>query len=41
MESLKHDAKDKHIFVAEAEGAVVGSVRFGPWLESVLSGCYP
>ena len=28
MESLKHDAKDKHIFVAEAEGAVVGSVRF-------------
>jgi predicted N-acetyltransferase YhbS len=28
MESLKHDAKDKHIFVAEAEGAVVGSARF-------------
>ena len=28
MESLKHDAKDKHIFVAEAEGTVVGSVRF-------------
>jgi predicted N-acetyltransferase YhbS len=28
MESLKHDAKDKHIFVAETEGAVVGSVRF-------------
>ena len=28
MESLKHDAKDKHIFVAEAEGMVVGSVRF-------------
>ena len=28
MESLKHDAKDKRIFVAEEEGAVVGSVRF-------------
>jgi predicted N-acetyltransferase YhbS len=28
MESLKQDAEEKHIFVAEAEGAVVGSVRF-------------
>jgi predicted N-acetyltransferase YhbS len=28
MESLKQDAGEKHIFVAEAEGAVVGSVRF-------------
>jgi predicted N-acetyltransferase YhbS len=28
MESLREDAKEKHIFVAEAEGAVVGSVRF-------------
>jgi len=28
LDSLKEDAKDKRIFVAEAEGAVVGSVRF-------------
>ncbi len=28
IESLRDDAKEKHIFVAEAEGAVVGSVRF-------------
>ncbi|MEI8014563.1 MAG: GNAT family N-acetyltransferase [Nitrospira sp.] len=28
IESLREDAKEKHIFVAEAEGAVVGSVRF-------------
>lgn len=28
LESLKEDAKDKRIFVAETEGAVVGSVRF-------------
>ena len=28
LDSLKHDAKDKRIFVAEAEGVVVGSVRF-------------
>lgn len=28
MESLREDAREKHIFVAEAEGAVVGSVRF-------------
>ncbi|MCG3775135.1 MAG: hypothetical protein JW395_1964 [Nitrospira sp.] len=28
IKSLKEDAKEKHIFVAEAEGAVVGSVRF-------------
>jgi predicted N-acetyltransferase YhbS len=28
LDSLKEDAKEKHIFVAEAEGTVVGSVRF-------------
>jgi predicted N-acetyltransferase YhbS len=28
LESLKQDAKDKRIFVAEADGVVVGSVRF-------------
>lgn len=28
QESLKDDAKDKRIFVAETEGTVVGSVRF-------------
>jgi predicted N-acetyltransferase YhbS len=28
IESLREDAKEKHIFVAEAEEAVVGSVRF-------------
>ena len=28
LDSLKDDAKDKRIFVAEAEGVVVGSVRF-------------
>ena len=28
LDSLKEDAKEKHIFVAEAEGVVVGSVRF-------------
>jgi len=28
LDSLKRDAKDKRIFVAEAEGVVVGSVRF-------------
>ena len=28
IESLREDAREKHIFVAEAEGAVVGSVRF-------------
>jgi len=28
LESLKEDAKEKHIFVAEAEGEIVGSVRF-------------
>jgi len=28
LESLKEDAKEKHIFVAEAGGAVIGSVRF-------------
>jgi predicted N-acetyltransferase YhbS len=28
LESLKADAKDKRIFVAERAGAVVGSVRF-------------
>ena len=28
LDSLKQDAKDKHIFVAEADGVVVGSVRF-------------
>ncbi|MGQ0695217.1 MAG: GNAT family N-acetyltransferase [Nitrospiraceae bacterium] len=28
LESLREDAKEKHIFVAEVEGAVVGSVRF-------------
>ena len=28
LESLREDAKEKHIFVAEAEGVVVGSVRF-------------
>jgi predicted N-acetyltransferase YhbS len=28
IESLREDAKEKHIFVAEEEGVVVGSVRF-------------
>jgi predicted N-acetyltransferase YhbS len=28
IESLKEDAKEKHIFVAEADGAILGSVRF-------------
>ena len=28
LDSLKEDAKDKRIFVAEAEGVIVGSVRF-------------
>ena len=28
LDSLKEDAKEKHIFVAEADGAVIGSVRF-------------
>ena len=28
LESLREDAREKLIFVAEAEGAVVGSVRF-------------
>ena len=28
LDSLKQDAKEKRIFVAEAEGAVIGSVRF-------------
>jgi predicted N-acetyltransferase YhbS len=28
LDSLKEDAREKHIFVAEAEGTVVGSVRF-------------
>lgn len=28
LESLREDARDKHIFVAEQEGVVVGSVRF-------------
>jgi predicted N-acetyltransferase YhbS len=28
LESLRGDAREKHIFVAEAEGAIVGSVRF-------------
>ena len=28
LDSLRQDAKDKRIFVAEAEGVVVGSVRF-------------
>lgn len=28
LESLREDAKEKHIFVAEAEGVVMGSVRF-------------
>ena len=28
LDSLREDAKQKHIFVAEEEGAVVGSVRF-------------
>ncbi|MDH5740029.1 MAG: GNAT family N-acetyltransferase [Nitrospira sp.] len=27
LESLKEDAREKHIFVAEAEGEIVGSVR--------------
>ncbi|NJN70922.1 MAG: GNAT family N-acetyltransferase [Nitrospira sp.] len=27
LESLKEDASEKHIFVAEAEGEIVGSVR--------------
>jgi predicted N-acetyltransferase YhbS len=38
IESLMEDAKEKHIFVAEAEGAVVGSVRF--WLASASSVYY-
>jgi len=28
MEGLLEDAREKHIFVAEADGAIVGSVRF-------------
>ena len=28
LESLKEDAREKHIFVAEDEGTIVGSVRF-------------
>lgn len=28
IESLKEDAREKHIFVAEAGGTIVGSVRF-------------
>ena len=28
LDSLKEDAKEKHIFVAETEGVVIGSVRF-------------
>ena len=28
LENLKQDAKEKHIFVAESEGVIVGSVRF-------------
>ena len=28
LDSLREDAREKHIFVAEAEGTVVGSVRF-------------
>jgi predicted N-acetyltransferase YhbS len=28
LESLKEDAREKHIFVAETEGVIVGSVRF-------------
>jgi len=28
LESLREDAKEKHIVVAEADGVVVGSVRF-------------
>jgi len=28
LDSLKEDAKEKHIFVAEADGVVIGSVRF-------------
>jgi len=28
LESLREDAKEKHIFVAETDGAIVGSVRF-------------
>ncbi len=27
LDSLRHDAKEKRIFVAEAEGSIVGSVR--------------
>ncbi len=28
LESVQADAKDKHIFVAETDGVIVGSVRF-------------
>ena len=28
LDSLKEDAREKHIFVAEAGGSVIGSVRF-------------
>ncbi len=28
LDSLKEDAKEKHILVAEADGVVIGSVRF-------------
>ena len=28
LDSLRQDAKEKHIFVAEANGVVIGSVRF-------------
>ena len=35
LDSLREDAKEKHIFVAETDGVVVGSVRF--W--TVAGGC--
>ena len=41
LDSLKEDAKEKHIFVAETEGVIVGSVRFwtvaGVWIIPLLS----
>jgi predicted N-acetyltransferase YhbS len=36
LDSVKNDARDKHIAVAEADGAIVGSVRWwtvaGVWV---------
>jgi predicted N-acetyltransferase YhbS len=36
LDSLRQDAKEKHIFVAEAEGAVVGSTLLDGGLRCVI-----